>query len=317
MTAVVEDKSSVAVVMDEKATTMTTTTMTKTHTKITTRCCSEKPLLDEKVEEEGSAEILKALTEEEKQHLSDEHMPLRHLRAEKGNVKAAIIKCQEAIAWRRDFDVVTIRDCFNNSNDDDDDEKESSAKKEALKKTIAFENATGKVYVRGYTKDGRAAIYLKPGLENSSDEDGQMKHLVYNLERAIACTEKNGKEKYVILIDYDGWSLSKAPSVSATRQTLKILQHHYPERLYRSYILNPPMLFRGFWSLTKPFIDPITKQKIQFCTGKSGKSILENDFDLNTLESCAYGTTPQTPFDSKTYLSAPSHLTYDETNTPK
>lgn len=186
-------------------------------------------------------------------------------------------------------------------------------KRKVVKSVISFENESGKVYVRGYTKDGRAAIYLKPGKENSKDEEGQMKHLVHNLERAIACTEKNGKEKYVILIDYEGWSISKAPSMSATRQTLKILQHHYPERLFRSYILNPPYLFRGFWSLAKPFIDPVTKQKIQFCTGKSGKAIIAKEFDLSTIEKCAYGTlTPEKPFDSKTYLSGPLHMAFDE-----
>jgi len=272
------------------------------------RSCSEPPLLDEKIEEEGSAEILNALTEEEKKYLSDENMPLRHLRAEKGHIKAAIAKCKDTIAWRREFDANTIRNCFNEDCDSDE-----LKKRKVVKHVISFENQTGKVYVRGYTKDGRAALYLKPGLENSKDEEGQMKHLVHNLERAIACTEKNGKEKYVIFIDFEGWSLSKAPSMSASRQTLKILQHHYPERLFRCYILNPPFLFRGFWSVIKPFIDAVTKQKIQFCTGITGEAIIAKDFDLSTVEKCAYGIlTPEMPFDSKTFLSAPLHIAFDE-----
>lgn len=273
----------------------------KTSMSSKTRSCSEIPLLDVDVETKGSAEVLAALTDEEKQHMPDENMPLRHFRAEKGNVKDAIKKIKEAIAWRREFGVEAIRDCFTETGDKE------------LASVIKFENTTGKVYARGYTREGRAILYLKPGLENSKNEDDNMKHLVYNIERAIACTEKNGKEKYVILINYEGWSISKAPSLSASRQTLKILQHHYPERLYRSYILNPPMVFRTFWSLIKPFIDPNTKEKIQFCTGKGGKSTIEKDIDLAKLEPCAYGTSSDMVlFDSKTYLESPINLTYDE-----
>ncbi len=216
-------------------------------------------------------------------------------------MKDAIKKCKEAIAWRREFGVEAIRDCLTENGDKE------------LASMLKFENATGKTYARGYTRDGRAILYLKPGLENSKNEDDNMKHLVYNIERAIACTEKNGKEKYVILIDYEGWSISTAPSLSTSRMTLKILQHHYPERLFRSYILNPPFVFRTFWSLVKPFIDPITKEKIQFCTGKGGKSIIEKDMDLAKVEPCAFGTTSDmVPFDSKTYLESPINLTFDE-----
>lgn len=51
----------------------------------------ETPLLDPKVEQEACQEILAALTEDEKLHLADEHMPLRHLRAEKVRQKNHIL----------------------------------------------------------------------------------------------------------------------------------------------------------------------------------------------------------------------------------
>jgi len=48
------------------------------------------------------------------------------------------------------------------------------------------ENETGKIYVRGYDKNGRAVMILRPGKENSKlgfDELNQMRHLVYFVER--------------------------------------------------------------------------------------------------------------------------------------
>ena len=56
-----------------------------------TRSCSETPLLDVDVETKGSAEVLAALTDEEKQHMPDENMPLRHFRAEKVCLKNKMV----------------------------------------------------------------------------------------------------------------------------------------------------------------------------------------------------------------------------------
>jgi len=43
----------------------------------------EKRLFNADIEDEGTKEILSALTQEEASYLSDENMPLRHFRAEK------------------------------------------------------------------------------------------------------------------------------------------------------------------------------------------------------------------------------------------
>jgi hypothetical protein len=45
--------------------------------------CKEPPLLEPDVEVQGVQDILKALSEEERNSLPDENMPLRHFRAEK------------------------------------------------------------------------------------------------------------------------------------------------------------------------------------------------------------------------------------------
>ena len=43
-----------------------------------------------------------------------------------------------------------------------------------MKELIDFENASGKLYARGFDKEGCALLYLKPGLENSDSADGQI-----------------------------------------------------------------------------------------------------------------------------------------------
>jgi len=181
-----------------------------------------------------------------------------------------------------------------------------------MRKVIIEENKTGKVYVRGYDRNGRAVIYLRPGLENTENVLNNMRHLVYHLERAIACTEKNGKEKYCVMMDYVGFKLRNAPSIKATRETLNILQNHYPERMFRAYICNPPAVFRMFWNLIKNFIDPVTKAKIVFCVGLSGQKHVEEDFDTTTTEKCAFGKSDLREFSSHEYLFNPLNTTFDE-----
>ncbi len=273
----------------------------------------------------GVQSILDALTPHEIQSLSDPDMPLRHYRAEKGNVTEAIRKLKLTLQWRKEFGVENIKRCFDQSpphrpqNQPESGVAQSTDNEEnvsldQLASTIAHENATGKIYCRGYDKQGRAILYLTPGRENSNNELDNMRHLVYHLERAIACTQrKSGRSKVCIVIGYQGFTLSKAPPMSTTRHTLAILQNHYPERMFRAYICDPPLVFRTFWSIIKHFVDPMTLEKVAFCAGKEGSLLLERDFDTMTTEKQAGGKGNLREFDSREYLfDIPFDCTFDE-----
>jgi hypothetical protein len=193
-----------------------------------------------------------------------------------------------------------------------------TAKKE-LSETLLLENETGKIYVRGFDHQGRAFMYMRPARENTGNEANNMKHLVWNLEKAAACTAKHSSEKgteydkFCLLIDYDGFKLTNAPPMSTTKLTLDIVQNHYPERLYRAYFLNPPMVFRVFWNVAKAFVDPATKEKIVFCNTKAGLKKLGDDIeDKGMLEPVAGGPSNSRLFDSKEYMHLPFDVTFGE-----
>lgn len=179
---------------------------------------------------------------------------------------------------------------------------------------ISQENETGKVYVRGYDRNGRAVVYFKPGKENMESGLNNLKHMVYHLERAAACTaRKSDLSKMVMILDFDEYRLSKSPPLSISKMTVSILQNHYPERLHKFYICNPPFIFRSFWNIISPFVDPVTKNKVVFCNGDRGAKVLENDFVRSTLEVGVGGTGVNLrPFDSQEYLTGPYAYTFDE-----
>ncbi|KAL7555449.1 hypothetical protein ACA910_001258 [Epithemia clementina (nom. ined.)] len=268
----------------------------------------EPSFLDPHVEKEGVAEILAVLTSEEKARMPDPAMPIRHLRAEKGDVAKAAEKLKDALEWRKTFDADALVKATT-----PDGSKE-------YKQLLERENVTGKIYIRGYDKDGRALMYMRPGRENTNALEDQMKHLVWNLEKAIACTNRKSRElgakepleKVNLVIDYEGFTLGNAPSLTASRYTLDILQKHFPERMHRAYVLNPPFVFQAFWTIVKPFVDPISKEKIVFCSGEDGVRLLHDNMDqIDKLEPVAKGSATKA-FDSKAYLKLPFHVSFDE-----
>ena len=192
-----------------------------------------------------------------------------------------------------------------------------------MREIIREENRTGKIYTRGYDREGRALFYMTPARENTNNELNNMRHLVWSLEKAIACTArrsveidttKKPLEKINLLIDYDAFKLSNAPPMSTTKYTLEILQKHYPERMKHAYLLNPPLVFRAFWALIKSFVDPITKEKIVFCSGTDGRTKLTNNVTTkHKLEARSYGSDSNIrDFESSEYLSLPFNVGFDE-----
>ncbi|KAJ2727128.1 hypothetical protein GGI07_000012 [Coemansia sp. Benny D115] len=136
---------------------------------------------------------------------------------------------------------------------------------------MKLEGATGKQYVNGYDKDGRPLIYMFPHRENTKDAKGNLRWVVFTMEQALRAMPP-GVTKLTIVIDVSQYSMSQAVPLSTAREFLHILESHYPERLHKALVLNPPRLFVMFYHIVAPFIDPVTKAKVAFVDGSKKKS---------------------------------------------
>jgi hypothetical protein len=123
--------------------------------------------------------------------------------------------------------------------------------------------------VRGHDKENRAILFAFPRRSNSSnsnaavgeEEERFLDSVMYILERSNACSEfiSIGKQDQTIgILDTKN---SSCPSIRTIKNTLTILQKHYPGRLKNFIILNPPYIIRGIYKMIKPFLDPITANK--------------------------------------------------------
>ena len=153
----------------------------------------------------------------------NDEMLLRYLRARNFDVAQAIDMLNDTLKWRLDFG---LQDMLSGWMD-----------------TIRKENETGKLYARGFDKDGSCLLYMKPRFENTHHHEGNLRHLVYTMEKCIASMERrnyNGQDKVTLLIDFEGYNLFDAPAIQTSMETLSILQNHYPERLLCAHCLRAP-----------------------------------------------------------------------------
>ena len=227
---------------------------------------------------------------------------LRYLKARNFNIDKAIAMLRGTIQWRLDFGI-----------------REEGGDGKVLTMAhwmdvLSVENSTGKMFVRGFDRVGHALLYMRPRHENTNNHDGNLKHLVYSMERAIAILDASGRgrEKIILLIDYEGYSLMNSPPMKTSKAVLAILQDHYPERLHRAYCIRPPWVVNAFFNVISPFIDPVTRDKIVMVTGSSAAAVgakLAKEIDVEILEKCLGGSDDR-PFDSKIYLSSPFHIDF-------
>ncbi|XP_057468272.1 uncharacterized protein LOC130757541 isoform X1 [Actinidia eriantha] len=204
---------------------------------------------------------------------------LRYLRARNWNTKKASKMLKETLKWRLEHKTDKIQ-----------------------WEDIAHEAKIGKLYIANYCdKHGRTVLIMRPGVQSTSPIDLQIKYLVYCMERAIL-NLKPDQEQMIWLIDFQGWTMSSI-SVKVTRETARVLQERYPERLGLAILYNPPKVFESFWLMVKPFLEPKTYKKVRFVFADNPQSrkIMEDLFDMEKLE-CVFGGTNSLGYDYGDYV---------------
>ncbi|XP_011627672.1 random slug protein 5 isoform X2 [Amborella trichopoda] len=192
----------------------------------------------------------------------------RYLEARNWNIDKAKNMLEETLKWRSTYKPEEIR-----------------------WHEVTVEGETGKVYRANFhDRHGRTVLVLRPGKQNTSSHDNQLRHLVYLIENAILNLPED-QEQMVWLIDFTGWSLSNSVPIKTARETANVLQNHYPERLAVAFLYNPPRIFETFWKIVKYFLDPKTSEKVKFVYPKKDESaeLMRHHFDTDMLPTALGG----------------------------
>ncbi|CAM6009132.1 unnamed protein product [Sphagnum balticum] len=178
----------------------------------------------------------------------------RYLRARNWNVKKSEKMLRDTLHWRSVYKPEEIRWA-----------------------DVAKEHETGKMYRANFLdKQGQTLLAMHPVRQNTSEMDGQIKHLVYCLENAIL-NLPIGQEQMIWLVDFRGWGIKYTIPIKTAREATNILQNHYPEQLHVAILFSPPFVFEAFWMIVKPFLDPKTFRKVKFVYSKNSESMKQLD----------------------------------------
>lgn len=153
------------------------------------------------------------ITDDERMWLTRECL-LRYLRATKWNVVQAEERIQGTLTWRREYGMEKLTPDY-----------------------ISIENETGKQVILGFDIHGRPCLYLLPSNQNTEKSDRQVEHLVFMLERVIDLMGPN-QETLALLVNFNETKSGQNATLGQAKQTLNILQNHYPERLGRALVIN-------------------------------------------------------------------------------
>ncbi|KAL6754405.1 CRAL-TRIO domain-containing protein [Haematococcus lacustris] len=75
----------------------------------------------------------------------------------------------------------------------------------------------------------------------------------------------------------------KNVDLSALKDIFTLLQNHYVERLHKLYFYDPPAIFMALWKVVSPFVDPVTRSKVELVYPKQAVEVFSQEFDMAQL----------------------------------
>lgn len=183
---------------------------------------------------------------------------LRFLRGHKGNAAHAREGLKHYIDWRK---AEHVDDLHNRKHEF---QREIDARKAILGLTDV---------------NGRPAAYVYAHHHNAHDRvaDETRKLSIYVLE-SLRKMSKPEEERFVVCLDLGKFTL-RCMDYEVVKQQIHILQSHYPDTLESCYIIDSPFIFAACWRIIRPWLDPVTANKVQFIK----KAELAKHFDMAAI----------------------------------
>jgi CRAL/TRIO domain len=184
-----------------------------------------------------------------------QHMCARYLRSKK-QPDVALVKMKETLAFRKEMNVDHLRVALHSDN---------VAKCETAQKLKSHVEHKA-VYVQGYDKEGRSTFIFEPHRVVEYCHEISLKHHVWTLERAIACSKHPDKTINAVINCGEFVAKHHAPPVNLAKDFFKALRSHYTGHVNKIFLVAPPRSVGFLWSVFKPFVSERTKNNVVFVT---------------------------------------------------
>lgn len=194
----------------------------------------------------------------------------RYIKAEKYSVEKAVARARAHAAWRESALPHGV----------------------VLEEEIEEQLAHNKVFLVTTSRDQRPVLIVRvknhiPG----GDIKVLSRFVIYCLECATykADDHDNPDGKILALFDFRGIGFSNLDA-KGLREAFDVLSTNFPERVRKIYMLDSPLIFDALWRIVRPFIDPVSRDKVEFISGERAKQVLHETIGEEHLPSTYYGT---------------------------
>lgn len=152
-----------------------------------------------------------------------------------------------------------------------------------------------KVYLQLKTKGCRPLLIVRVKNHRAGVSSSEILKLfvIYCLEIATYLCDhpKYGNPDGYIDVIFDARDMSWSNyDTSGLKNVFSVLASSYPERVHKIYMYNGPYLLDMLWKVVKPFVDPVSREKVEFIHGDKGKSLLEHVIGREFLPDDLEGT---------------------------
>jgi len=184
-------------------------------------------------------------------------LPLRFLRAGKGDPVEGQRRYEQTLAWRKEYDMDFV------------------IKKEHGNFEIIKANYPQFFHLR--SKDNQPVWYEKPpktdlkALRRAGFSlDEILQHYAMVTEFGWQYLERDDLARSVTVIDLEGMRFTDFAGevVDFVRKASAFTGQHYPERAGHVFVINVPSWFKMIWNVVKGFVDEVTLKKISILRGR-------------------------------------------------
>ena len=221
-------------------------------------------------------------------------LPSRFVRMQKGNRKKAKAALDHTLEWRDKHSVDTIL-------------SRPHAKLDVCKRIFPH-------YFAGRDPTGHVVFVQRPGkiqmdlghLNNVTTDDLLM-HYVYVLEYCWNILEPRPDQTMTSVIDLGGLDFKAVRQMfHFVKEFVNMMSLNYPQRSFKTLLINAPMWFRSIYRLISPILRESTKSKIEIYSGGQAqkealqtylgelapKELMEEDEDVVIVETGTGLTSP-------------------------
>ncbi|KAJ9474590.1 putative Phosphatidylinositol transfer protein CSR1 (putative) [Pseudozyma hubeiensis] len=117
-------------------------------------------------------------------------------------------------------------------------------------------------YVRGATAAGEPVYFIEVGAHYSSNQTAEeLKRGVILLQESLQLLMPPPVERKVVIFNLNNFGIRNM-DWSIVLFMAKTMESFYPETLARVYVHGAPWIFKPIWSILRPLLDPVVRDKV-------------------------------------------------------